>query len=294
MNASLAVRIIRDIYNRVGLQDLRGVLAERKADGSTVTDIDPLIEHIVLEHLTQSLDLSDTAVVREESDSAYKISDVKKKRRLLTIDGIDGTGDFIRHYNESNLNSKWLIAMTAMYEMVDNGKHKPMFAFAFQPHENRLFLATSDESLLILHPLERPVVHRLTAKNITAMPRQGSVDVYLKKDECKFTMDDKVVAQTGPSGFNFASLAASCIRQKLDGSKSINFTTFHYKLWDFGLWPVLHNAGITTIVRHADKKKKVTELDLNWFAADDDSLTLCASNPLILSVDADFDPLVPK
>jgi fructose-1,6-bisphosphatase/inositol monophosphatase family enzyme len=290
MDLAFVIGTIRDVWNRSGIASLNGVFAEHKADGSLMTDIDPLIEEIVLDRLSKDINVGDTAVVREEAEGAA-IGVIKNSATLVTIDGIDGTGDFVRHFNHRELNSKWLLAMTAVYERNNLGLYVPKLAFAFQPSEDRLFATVDGEAFQIDQPLGRPVAVRLDARNLSQHPKKGSLDVYLEKAACPHYVLPELVSQNGPSGFNLASLAAACTKRVLDGTNSINFTTFHYNVWDFALWPVLRNAGVITARKTGAGLQQVNELDLNWFGADGNIPGKCENTPLILSGTPDFDPL---
>jgi hypothetical protein len=78
LDVSLAIRIVRDVYNRCGFSTLSGIYVEEKTDGSLVTDIDPLVEHIVLEHLSATSIADKYNCVREEaaSDEVKKIGEI--------------------------------------------------------------------------------------------------------------------------------------------------------------------------------------------------------------------------
>lgn len=302
LDVSLAIRIIRDVYNRCGFAALTGVYAEKKEDSSLVTDIDPLVEHIILEHLAKtSIGKDDLfSCVREEAkDTSATIRTIKTKPYLVTIDGIDGTGDFVRHFNRCEPNSKWLVGLTAIYQRDDNGLYTPVFAFALQPNEDRMFVAADGKALLIKNPLRMPSTFHLNAVNDPDAPDFASIDVFLDKPKakCKWQLSDESMRlQSGPSGFNTASLAASAAPfEAFAGSDKITFTTFHYKLWDLGLWPVLNAAGIQTVLKGTDALQLVSKLDLNWFGPDEKVPGLCDATPIILSKKGvTFDPLVEK
>ncbi len=296
LDLSLAIRTTRDIYNRCRFDSLTGVYAKKKkSDGSTVTDIDPLVEHIVLEHLFKVIPEADAAVVREEaSTESDPIEEIKKQKYLVTVDGIDGTGDFIRHFNRDESNPKWLVGMTAVYKRKKDGTFRPKFAFALQPSEKRLFVFAKKKSLLVADPLGNAKLYPLHVENVSDSPMNGSIDVFLDKPECHWELrPHSVKYQTGPSGFNTASLAAaSAPFEAHAGSSKINFTTFHYKLWDFGLWPVLKGAGFNTAQKGVNGLNAVTSLDLNWFGDDDKPPGKCNDTPLVISNVEDFDPLL--
>ncbi|WP_372719366.1 inositol monophosphatase family protein [Novipirellula sp.] len=302
LDVSLAIRIIRDVYNRCGFSSLSGVYAEKKGDSSPVTDIDPLVEHIILGHLEATSIGDKFACVREEATGDLDtIEKIKEKEYLATIDGIDGTGDFIRHFNRNERNPKWLVGLTAIYKKDGDGLYVPIFAFALQPFENRLFVmcheGDQDKAYLIKQPLGLTQIFELNADNIANGPDIGSIDVFLDKPDCQWQLNDQSLkGQTGPSGFNTASLAAAAAPfHAFAGSDKLTFTTFHYKLWDFGLWPVLQAAGIKTLLKEPDGIKLVNKLNLNWFGQDDNTPGKCDKTPIILSKKGHvFDPLEGK
>lgn len=74
---------------------------------------------------------------------------------------------------------------------------------------------------------------------------RGSIDIYLDKAECPHAIADAYVHQKGPSGFNMISLLAAC-HPDLGQHPPVNFTSFHYQIWDFGLWSLLNAAGFST------------------------------------------------
>ncbi len=294
MDLTFVIGIVRDLQDRCKLEQLAEIETQTKQeDDSDVTEIDSLAEEIVLQHFSEANPLIDFACVREESTKQpEQIGKIKESNYLLTIDGIDGTGDFIRHFNEGQKNSKWLMGMTAFYKKHTNGMYDPLFAFAYQPTEDRCFVMIDGRSLLVRDPLGKAEVFQLSVEHVQTEPMRGSLDVWLDKKENHWVLaEPDYKHQSGPSGFNMASLAASAApKEALITSSPVNFTTFHYKLWDFGLWPVLNAAGFTTMLKAEGQLKSVKQLDLNWFGTDADPPAKCDATPIIISKHNDFDP----
>ncbi len=290
----LATRVAAEICRRCDFGNLRAVASEAKEDNSPVTQIDGMIEGIVIEHLAPLL--PNCAWVREEEDGRRQtIRELKAAEYLVTIDGIDGTSDFLRHINAREPNSRWLAGLTAVYRRNGAGRFDPVLSFALQVNENRLFVAAGGEALLVWAPLGNARAYKLSADNVSSSLMRGSIDVFLDKPGRLFKLREQgLAAQRGPSGFNFASLASACAPPEAEaGCTEINFTTFHYNVWDLGLWPVLQEAGIKTAIRRPDGQcMPVTALDLDWFGLDHELPGKCAATPLVLSRDAGFDPLV--
>ena len=132
-----------------------GVYYVQKPDGSLVTDIDPLIERIVLEHLLGELGGS-PMIVREEASAgeAATVARIAEAETLVTIDGIDGTGRFIDHFNSRAPNPQWLVALTAVYRRdAATGWFVPELAFAYQPATDCLFALVEGQAQVVENPL---------------------------------------------------------------------------------------------------------------------------------------------
>jgi hypothetical protein len=249
MDLSLPIRIIRDVTNRCGGFSSRGIFAEQKQDGSWLTDIDPLVEHIVVEHLRE--ELGDKAVfVREEAPQHQRktVGEICEAEILVTIDGIDGTGRFIRQMNQGISGATWLVAMTAVYRRnSETGNFRPILAFAYQPTCDTLFALVDAHAMIVENPLRQPDVSLLNAEHLQSDSPKLIVDSYLTKATCPHRLTIPYVDK-GPGGFAFASLLQSCRAEpNLEFFQSVNCLSFHYMIWDFGLWPVLTAAGLQTV-----------------------------------------------
>jgi 3'(2'), 5'-bisphosphate nucleotidase len=89
--AIAAARVINGVY-------ARPIAAERKADGSPVTEADAAAEAVILEHL-QATGLP---VLAEESVAAGRIPVLG--RRYFVVDPLDGTREFIKRNGEFTVN----------------------------------------------------------------------------------------------------------------------------------------------------------------------------------------------
>lgn len=267
MDLSLPIRITRDVVNRCGLRQLTGVYHAEKPDGSRVTDIDPLIEHIVLDHVKYELGRT-PIVVREEATALHipSVREISGADFLLTVDGVDGTGRFISHFNHGEKNAQWLVAMTALYQRNPaTGNFRPILSFAYQPTTDCLFALTEGHPVLVEDPLGTARVFQLNANRLDVSAPRGTIDVYLKTDHCPHTITENLVLQWGPSGFNAVSILSCCaVDRQPTHTETVNFTSFHYTLWDFGLWPILAAAGLN-VVDSQDITRSYTELDIHLF-----------------------------
>jgi 3'(2'), 5'-bisphosphate nucleotidase len=92
MTASIAAaEVINDVYHRP-------IIAERKADGSPVTEADAWAEKIILEHL----EVTGIPVLAEESVAAGRIPELGS--RFFVVDPLDGTKEFIKRNGEFTVN----------------------------------------------------------------------------------------------------------------------------------------------------------------------------------------------
>lgn len=270
MDLSLPIRIIREVLDRTGLATLSKILAEHKDDQSPVTAIDAQVESIVAEHLRRELG-TEFLLVGEETSAALvpTIGEMRRAPLLVMIDGIDGTTEFVQHVNLGQRNALWTVALTAVYRREACGRFTPLLAFAYQPHSDCLFAYCQGQAVLV----ERPLADARTFSfEIARLPRdqpRGSIDVYLPKPECPFAIAPELSAQFGPSGYNFASLLASCASGFSPAhTATVNFTSFHYNLWDFGLWPLVHAVGFAT-ADYEDPRQTYDELRLELWGDDD-------------------------
>lgn len=270
MDFSLPIRIIRDVVERTGLAKLANIAAEYKEDQSPVTEVDALVESIVAEHLRREFG-GHFLLVGEETSSTLvpTIGEMRRARLLMMIDGIDGTTEFVQHVNQGKHNPQWTLALTAVYQREASGRFKPLLSFAYQVHSDCLFAYCNGQAVLIEHPL---TAARQFTFDIALAPRdqpRGSIDVYLPKPECPHAMKAEFTSQFGPSGYNMASLLASCaVGRPPTHNVPVNFTTFHYNLWDFGLWPMLNAIGFAT-ADYDDVGRTYEELRLDLWGADD-------------------------
>jgi 3'-phosphoadenosine 5'-phosphosulfate (PAPS) 3'-phosphatase len=269
VDCSLPIRIIRDVVERTGLSQLANIAAEYKEDQSPVTAVDALVESIVAEHLRRELG-NDFLLVGEETSSTLvpTIGEMRAAPLLMMIDGIDGTTEFVQHVNQGKHNPQWTLALTAVYEREAAGRFRPLLSFAYQGHSDCLFAYCDGQAVLIERPLAEA---RQCAFDISISPRdkpRGSIDVYLPKPECPHAMKEEFASQYGPSGYNMASLLASCaVGRPPTHNVPVNFTTFHYNLWDFGLWPMLNALGFAT-ADYQDLGRTYDELRLELWGAD--------------------------
>jgi hypothetical protein len=270
MDLSLPIRIIRDVVERTGLSSLANIAAEYKEDQSPVTAVDALVESIVAEHLRRELG-NEFLLVGEETSSTLvpTIGEMRAAPLLVMIDGIDGTTEFVQHVNQGKHNPQWMLALTAVYQRDASGRFKPLLSFAYQGHSDCLFAYCDGQAVLIEHPLTEA---RQFTFDIAVAPRdkpRGTIDVYLPKPECPHAMKAEYISQLGPSGYNMASLLASCVvGRPPTHNVPVNFTTFHYNLWDFGLWPMLHAIGFAT-ADYQDTRCMYDVLRLELWGADE-------------------------
>lgn len=268
--SSLPIRIIRDVVERTGLSRLSNIAAEYKEDQSPVTAIDALVESIVAEHLRREFG-SDFLLVGEETSSTLvpTIGEMRSAPLLVMIDGIDGTTEFVQHVNQGRHNPQWTLALTAVYQRQAPGRFAPLLSFAYQGHSDCLFAYCNGQAALIEHPL---TAARQFTFDIALAPRdkpRGTIDVYLPKPECPHAMKPEYTSQFGPSGYNMASLLASCaVGRPPTHNVPVNFTTFHYNLWDFGLWPLLNAIGFAT-ADYENIDRRYDELPLELWGSDD-------------------------
>ena len=248
MDCSIPIRIIRDVVERTGLSQLASIVAEHKEDQSPVTEVDALVETIVAEHLRSEFG-NEFLLVGEETSCGQvpTIGELRRAPLLVTIDGIDGTTEFVQHVNQRKPNPQWLTALTAVYRREAAGRFTPALSFAYQPHSDCLFAYCDGQAALIEHPLTDA---RQFVFDLALAPRdkpRGTIDVYLPKPECAYTIKPELCSQFGPSAYNMASLLTSCaVGRAPTHNAPVNFTTFHYNLWDFGLWPMLQAIGFAT------------------------------------------------
>lgn len=249
MDISLPIRIIRDVVHRTRLTTLANIAAERKEDRSPVTQIDSLVETIVAEHLRSEFG-TELLILGEESSefNPPSVGEIRRARLLMTIDGIDGTTEFVRHVNGGDKNPLWLVAMTAVYRCDEaTNRLVPLLSFAYQPHADCLYVYVAGQALLIDDPLRAA---RTSTFDISLLPSdrpRGSLDVYLPKPECPHAIAPGFCTQQGPSGYNMVSLLESCaVGRQPRHTEPVNFTSFHYNLWDFSLWPILNAVGFAT------------------------------------------------
>lgn len=86
-----AAKVINAVY-------ARPIAAERKADGSPVTEADQAAEAVILEHLRQT----GLPVLAEESAAAGHIPELGN--RYFVVDPLDGTKEFIKRNGEFTVN----------------------------------------------------------------------------------------------------------------------------------------------------------------------------------------------
>lgn len=284
MDISLCIRVIRDVIERTQLNSLNPINASKKADGTRVTNIDPLVEQIVLDRLLEFLP-KNTVIIGEETSANHLLSihHICEASTIVTIDGIDGTDYFIKHCQDRQANDKWLMALTAVYQRnLDTGLFDPLLAFAFQPQMDRLFCYAEEKATCIIHPLSQPKEYALTVDHVNTDKIRGSIDIYLDKAQCPHSIADSSVHQKGPSGFNMASLLSAC-NNNIAKNSDVNFTSFHYTVWDFGLWPILKAAGFaTTDYEHLENR--FSALDLHWFGQPNEPLGKI-TRPLLIAPD---------
>lgn len=183
---------------------------------------------------------------------------------IVTIDGIDGTDYFIQHCQDQTENDKWLAALTVVYRHnLGTGLFDPVFAFAFQPQTDRLFCYAQETVTCIVQPLSNPTEYRLNVDQVNTDEICDSIDIYLDKAECPHTIADSYIHQKDPSGFNMASLLATC-HPEIGQYPPVNFTSFHYSICDFGLWPLLNTARFST-ADYQQIEQWFSALDLQWF-----------------------------
>src|SRR6266567_2955718 len=105
LTLDFVIGILRDVVERTGLTTLKNIAAEHKQDQSPVTETDALVETIVAEHLRTELG-DDFLLVGEESSGLNlpTIGEIRRAPLLVTIDGIDGTTEFVRHVNHGDPN----------------------------------------------------------------------------------------------------------------------------------------------------------------------------------------------
>ena len=98
-----------------------------------------------------------------------------------------------------------------------------------------------------------------------AAAARGSLDVWLQRARCPHVIQDGLAIQWGPSAFNAAAILACCaVGRPPNHTQRVNFTSFHFTLWDFGLWPVLAAAGLCT-VDFQDVGREYQALNVRWF-----------------------------
>jgi hypothetical protein len=284
MDISFCIKIIRDVIAHTQLNALISINTSLKADGTKVTNIDSFVEQIVLDHLLEFLP-EHTVFIGEETsaDHLLSIHEIGEASTIVTIDGIDGTDYFIQHCQDRQANDKWLIALTAIYQRnLDTGLFDPILAFAFQPQSDRLFCYAEESATCIVHPLSNPIEYALNVDHVNTDGIRGSIDIYLDKAQCPHAIADSSVYQKGPSGFNMVSLLSACNPNIAENSE-VNFTSFHYALWDFGLWPILKAAGFAT-TDYEHLKNRFSALDLHWFGQPDAVLGKI-TRPLLIAPD---------
>lgn len=268
--ASLPIRIVRDVVERTGLATLANIAAEHKEDQSPVTAVDALVETIVAEHLRRDFG-EEFLLVGEETSSSLvpTIGEMRRATMLVMIDGIDGTTEFVQHVNQGQHNPQWTLALTAVYRRESSGSFTPVLSFAYQPHSDCLFAYCDGQAVLVERPLTEARQFSFDINLLVRDKPQGSIDVYLPKPECPHAMKAEFTSQFGPSGYNMASLLASCAAGRPPTHNvPVNFTTFHYNLWDFGLWPLLNAIGFAT-TDYADIGRRYHELRLDLWGDDD-------------------------
>jgi len=269
MDHSLAIRIVRDVVERTGLDALANLAAEYKEDQSPVTAVDALVEAIVAEHLRK--EFGEKFLLVGEETSCGQVPTIGEMRRaplLVTIDGIDGTTEFVQHINQGKRNPQWMMALTAVYRRDSSGRFTPLLAFAYQPHSKCLFACCDGKAALIERPLADARIWSFDIARLPADEPRGSIDVYLPKPECDYAIKPELCSQFGPSAYNMASLLASCaVGRPPTHNVPVNFTSFHYNLWDFGLWPMLSAIGFAT-ADYADIGRSYSELRLDLWGED--------------------------
>ncbi len=270
MDINLIIKIVRDALSRTKLDSLSDVYTSQKTDGTRVTDIDPFVEQIVLGHLLKLLPKS-TAIIGEETSGnrLLPIGHICQVETIVTVDGIDGTDYFIKHCQDKEENDKWLMALTAVYQRNSiTERFEPILAFAFQPQTDRLFCYAEGAATCIVHPLSNPTEYPLSVDYVNTAKIRGSIDVYLDQAQCPHSIAGSYVHQKGPSGFNMVSLLSSC-NPNIAKIPHVNFSSFHYMVWDFGLWPILNAAGLAT-ADYEHVQQRYDALDLNWFGQSDE------------------------
>lgn len=264
------IRIIRDVVERTGLATLANIAAEHKEDRSPVTAVDALVESIVAEHLRREFG-DEFLLVGEETSSSLvpTIGEMRRAPVLVMIDGIDGTTEFVQHVNEGKQNPHWMVALTAVYRRDPSGGFEPVLSFAYQPHSDCLFAYCGGKAMLIEHPLAAAQTYSFDMRLSPQAEPRGSIDVYLPKPECEYAIQPEFCSQFGPSGYNMASLLASCaVGRPPTHNVPVNFTSFHYNLWDFGLWPLLNAVGFAT-ADYENVEQTYSELRLDLWGEDD-------------------------
>jgi hypothetical protein len=269
MDVTLPIRIVRDVIERTGLATLANIAAEHKEDQSPVTAVDALAESIVAEHLRAELGEGYLLVGEETSlGQVPTIGEMRRAPVLVTIDGIDGTNEFVQHVNQRKPNPQWLVALTAVYRRNQTGNLESLLSFAYQPHSECLFAYCDGRAQLIERPLSDARTHSFDMARLPADKPRGSIDVYLPKPECDYAIKPELCSQYGPSAYNVASLLASCaIGRPPTHNAPVNFTSFHYNLWDFGLWPMLNAIGFATS-DYEDIGRNYNELRLELWGED--------------------------
>jgi hypothetical protein len=248
MTFSRIMAIMRHVIERCGLRSLSPVSVSTKADGSPVTELDGLIERLVQDELLKTFGQNSVAVVTEEQEGSdvLSIREIAGCEVLVTIDGIDGTADFIRHA-QGHHNSLWMAAVTAVYWRGPGSMFTPLLAFGYQPNEDRLFASTDGISQVIDGLCGQTRERILKCPNRGWPEPIGSIDFFAVRPECQWTVPQNLIGQLGHSAYNMASIALACSTDLNVAFQQPNFTTFHYKIWDYGLWPILHAAGFVTL-----------------------------------------------
>src|SRR4029079_582392 len=107
-----------------------------------------------------------------------------------------------------------------------------LLSFAYQPHSDCLFAFVGGQAALIERPLTDARTYSFDISLLPCDQPRGSIDVYLPKPECAYAIAADLCSQFGPSGYNMASLLASCIvGRDPTHNAPVNFTSFHYNLW---------------------------------------------------------------
>lgn len=239
---SVGYEIVREVVNECNFTDPARLAVESKSDSTLVTDLDPRVEEIVIRHVAERFGNGFLVVAEETSrEKLPSIDEAVGAQMILTVDGIDGTGDFVRHVVRGEENQKWLVGMTClMQQFGESGCFRPVLAFAYRPPTEELFLFENDKSLIVKRAFKADE-HWDELQVRTGNQPRGTLDVAIKKPDANYVVvDESIVSQYGPSGYNMAELATSARDRTKDAP---NFTMFQYKAWDFGLWPVLSCAG---------------------------------------------------